>query len=263
MKRDYCVYLVTCTTNGKVYVGLTRYPKRRFKCHVYNAQSGRPGALYRGILAHGPDAFTFEVLRDGLTRKAACAEEMAQIAQRKCQHPDGYNLTAGGDGATGFVCTPEHRAKLSAAAKAAMADPALRARVSASLKGRVKTPEHLAKISKARTGSKNSPETRAKIFAANKGRVWSPEIIAKRAAALKGRKKPEHLRMRLGDMTRGVLKTAEHRKKLGDALRGRKLPPEHIENSAAARRGKPKSEAWKAKVRATMARKKAERESAR
>ena len=84
--------------------------------------------------------------------------------------------------------TPEeHAAKV----KKAMADPAVRAKISENGKGRVNSPEHRAAISKANIGRVISPEHRAIISERHKGKVTSDETKAKIAAKALGHKRNE------------------------------------------------------------------------
>jgi group I intron endonuclease len=254
--NDYCVYLLICTSTGKCYVGLTKAGvSKRFKAHVYNARAGKGGALYAAIRKYGPEAFTRETLLEGLTREEACEAEKALISERNTRCPNGYNVTVGGDGAVGLVCSDETRARMSETHKRRQADPALRERTSAALRGVPKREEHVRKVSLALVGKTHSPETRAKIVKALTGRKQSEETIAKRAEKLRGRKRPPELVEQLSARTRGVPKSAEHRQKLSEALTGRTLPADVRARISAATRGKPKSEEWKAKMRATLARK--------
>lgn len=252
MEKTFCVYLITCTASGKRYVGLTsRTAPKRFKTHVYNGLNGREGALYAAIRKYGPEAFVVKTVAEGLLRRDACEQEILHIRRFNTKSPNGYNLTDGGDGATGQAMSAETRARMSATHKARQADPELRRRTSEALKGVPKTPEHNAKVAAANTGKTHSEETRAKLAAAATGVKQSAETIAKRAEKLRGKIKPEHCRNRLGDWSRGRPKTDEQKRKISEALKGRKLSPEHIEAAAAGRRGKPKSDEWKAKIRVT------------
>jgi group I intron endonuclease len=212
---QYAVYLITCAASGKRYVGLTKTgAQKRLRTHIYNAYANQGGALYAAIRKYGCDAFSVEVLRDGLTQEQAEAAEIELIASHGTHAPGGYNITLGGEGAFGVVMSAETRSRMSEAHKLRQADPELRARTSAALTGKPKTAEHNAKVSAANIGKTVSPEARAKISAKLTGHVQSVETIEKRAAKLRGRKRSPHLAGRLGDLTRGVPKSAEQRAKL-------------------------------------------------
>jgi hypothetical protein len=89
--------------------------------------------------------------------------------------------------------SPEHRAKLSAAlmgnqcAAGHTCSPETRAKISAAQMGHAVSPETCAKLSAAHMGHTLSLEHRAKIGAAQMGHAVSPETRAKMSAAQKGR----------------------------------------------------------------------------
>lgn len=81
----------------------------------------------------------------------------------------------------GYAKTPEHRAKLAAAAKARWAEPGFRERALAGM-ARMNVPwteERRRKHVERVRGRKHTPESRAKISKGLKGRAVSPESIAK------------------------------------------------------------------------------------
>jgi hypothetical protein len=104
-------------------------------------------------------------LRENLSEADALALERTIIAAIGREVKDGplVNLTDGGDGESGYVFSPEARA-----------------RMSATRRGRKLTAEHRAKIGAAGKGRKYGPRTdeyRAKISASKKGRV-TPAMLA-------------------------------------------------------------------------------------
>lgn len=262
---SHCVYRIDCAATGKAYIGLTKAgAAKRFAAHKYNALTGRGGALYAAIRKHGVEAFSVCALEEGLTLEQACEREIALIAELGTRTPHGYNLAIGGDsGLVGYVASPETKARMSETHKRRQADPALRAKTSAALTGRKKSPEHVAKVSAALTGKTISEETKAKLRAANLGKKQSAETVAKRAEKMRGQKRSKAVCDAIGDRFRGKPKTDEQRRKISEALKGRTMSDERRRRLSEATRGKPKSEEWKAKMRATMARKREERELAR
>jgi len=257
---DYELYRVTCSANGKLYIGITKAgTAKRFRDHCYLARSGRRGALYNAMRLHGVGAFSVETLAVGLAHDDAAAREIAAIASQNTRVPAGYNICAGGKGAQGHFPTDETRALMSAAHTRRQADPLLRARTSAALAGVPKSAAHVAAVSAALTGKRHSAETKAKIKAARAQQTIPPESYARAAEARRGVPMSEEAKANMSAAQRGKTKSEDHKRKISDALRGRKLAPEHIAASAAARRGVPKSEEWKAKLRTTLARKRAEK----
>ena len=184
------IYLLTCTVNGKKYVGQTRQKLgRRITEHKRDSSINRPGVDH-AIFVHGWEKFTVEVLEicpvDKLNER-----EMFWIRELNTKAPNGYNLTDGGDGCTGYKHTAESRSKMSAnhADVSGEKNPQY---------GKHPSEETKAKISANHadvSGEKNpnygkpiSEEQKAKISAAHKGRKFgsrSPESKAKSSASLK------------------------------------------------------------------------------
>lgn len=95
------VYLITNTTNGQKYVGLTTGSiRKRWNEHKCAAKYDAIRPLYRAMRKHGVEAFTIEVL--------ATADTLDDLKRLECSfihelrtfapHGGGYNLTLGGDG---------------------------------------------------------------------------------------------------------------------------------------------------------------------
>jgi hypothetical protein len=80
------------------------------------------------------------------------------------------NLTDGGEGAQGMICSLETRLKISIAGKGAVRSQEFKEAVSRSLKGRPKDPASAAKSAASRKGWNPSDEVRAKMSAGQKRR---------------------------------------------------------------------------------------------
>jgi len=149
MKAHY-VYKITNTTNGKIYIGKSVDPTKRFDKHA-SAAKNKPKNQYfylqASINKYGKDAFSLEVIEKCDDAKSAYEREVYWIDHYQSTNPDrGMNLTFGGDGSRGH--------KLSDGAKAKIAD---------AQRGR-KMPEwHRQKVIAANTGIKRSEETRKKM----------------------------------------------------------------------------------------------------
>jgi hypothetical protein len=132
-----------------------------------------------------------------------------------------HNRTGGGDGVSGLIHTPEHRAKLSAAHKGKTLSPEHKAKISAGKKGIHRSPETKEKISAAQKGKTLSPETKEKISAAMKGKTCSTETKEKMSAANKGENNPNY----------GKTLSPETKEKISDAKKGTM----HITNGIQSR----------------------------
>jgi group I intron endonuclease len=189
------VYLITCTVNGKKYVGITKSDlATRWRGHRQCARMGVKTALYNAIRKHGADRFVIRVLATATTRKMLCALERAFIVALNTRAPNGYNLTAGGDGTSGM-------------------SPETRAIVSEKNRGRKHTDEVKRLISEAGRGRKHSPESREKISKKHVGKVLSEEHRRKMSEAAKRRAKPKRTPEHIAAMHDG-LRRANARRKL-------------------------------------------------
>jgi group I intron endonuclease len=156
-RKPYCVYKHTCP-NGKAYIGITcTGVSRRWR----NDGKGysRDSCFYNAIRKYGWDNIKHEVLYDGLSEQDAKQKEMELIAYCNTNNREhGYNLTAGGEGVTGYRHTDEYKEKL-------------RERLTGNgfWVGRKHTEETRKRMSAAQKGNKNnlgktrSEETRAKL----------------------------------------------------------------------------------------------------
>lgn len=121
-------------------------------------------------------------------------EKMSTASRGKKKSPEHVARVA--KAKTGFRHSDETRAKLSSqrlgrplshenkeSIRAAMADPEVRAKISAANRGRKLTPEHIEKVAAANRGRKLSAEHCAKISKANKGRQRTESHAANIAAS--------------------------------------------------------------------------------
>lgn len=244
------VYLVTNTVNGKKYVGITsKSLPHRWSQHCYLADRAteKSYAIHRAIAKYGRDAFTREVLATAQSMSDLNTLEIAAIAEHQSFGPNGYNMTAGGGGITGFFHSPETRAKI----QAAHADKRL-------------SPEHIAAIIKANTGRPMSEahkqvlrdrvisdEDRLARSARAKGNQWAKGVIRSPefCAAISERQIGRLLTVETKEKIRaaralqaptfgmkGKTHSEDTRKKMSDAKKGKKKSPETIERMRIAAR---------------------------
>ena len=187
------IYKITNTVNGKSYIGQTRQDAEKTRIPIHLTGKGNQ-ILKRAIEKYGKDAFTYEILHDGIIPEFLGDLEIEAIAKYDTVVPNGYNLTHGGEGG---IPSEETRKKLSGERNhfyGKKHSPETRRKLSEAAKGRVISEETRRKLSEARTGEKNhlygkrhSTETRRKISEAGKGRVISEETRRKLSEAGKGR----------------------------------------------------------------------------
>lgn len=93
------VYVITNTTDGKVYVGKSVMPAKRWEQHRNVARAGKKGRLYDALRADGTSAFEFTVVEECESEDASFDAERAWIARLGATDPKrGYNSTFGGNG---------------------------------------------------------------------------------------------------------------------------------------------------------------------
>lgn len=106
------IYIVTCTVTNKSYVGQARkyvtknkqswgYEKRWLR-HIYEAKINKKGKnqlLHQMIREHGKDAFELNKITE-CDIKDMDKLEKQYIQEYNTMHPNGYNMTSGGQGET-------------------------------------------------------------------------------------------------------------------------------------------------------------------
>lgn len=203
------IYVLT-SPSGKRYVGKSVNLRTRLRRYEHkNARVKQQRALWKALCKYPWDQWTVEY--ELMPVDALDDAEIATIARYNTCHGPGYNLTEGGEGASGRIATSETRAKLSAALKG-----------NTNHKGITHSSETRAKISAAMRGRTHSADTRAKIGAASKGRKCSAATRAQMAAIKRGKKRKPF--------------TAEHRANMSAAQKGRKLSVECIAKREATKK---------------------------
>ena len=224
------IYLIRNTLNGKCYIGKTTKDaiRIRIRDHI-----GGYGSLLiaRAVEKHGKDAFTFEILHDGIINELLDTYEIEAIKRYNTFNRDnGYNLTHGGDG---VMPTEDTRKKMSDAHKGKKLTLEHRRKIGEAGKGRRNSEETLQKMSEAQKGNKNhafgkhpSKESRQKMSEARKGnknhffgKTHSKEARRKISEAGKGRTPSEETRRKLSEANKGKTVSPETRRKLSEAAK--------------------------------------------
>lgn len=112
---SYEVYKVTNKVNNKVYIGITnKGAGARFKQHLFDAEHGSQYRFHRAIRKYGKENFEVSIIAFCNNVDELKENEIKFISEYESMNPDkGYNMTEGGDGAFGRVCTLETRLKIS------------------------------------------------------------------------------------------------------------------------------------------------------
>ena len=194
----------------KSYIGKTVDPDGRIRAHL-GARGGCP-VLCNAIKKYGADAFRVEFLEKDMPESVLSKMEILHIRFFDSKSPNGYNLTDGGEGLSGWKASAEIRRKQSEARRGER--------------------HHLY-------GKAHSQETRQKISDAHKGRKHSPETRRKMSEFRKGKKLSPHQKQKLLEANKGRKHSPETRQKISNSLKGKTLPPETRRKISEANKGKP------------------------
>ena len=107
------IYKITNTVNGKAYIGQTRHDAEKTRIRDHFAGNGSQ-LVKQAIEKYGKDAFTFEILHDGIIPEFLDDLEREYIEKYNTIVPHGYNLRTGGRGG---ACSEETQRKISEANK--------------------------------------------------------------------------------------------------------------------------------------------------
>ncbi len=234
------IYKITNTLNGKSYIGQTRHDavKTRIRDHL-RGKGSQP--VKDAIEKYGQDAFTFEILHDGIIPEFLDDLEKEVIAKFNTVSPHGYNLTEGGEGGSHCEIT---RQKLSEINKGKKHSEETKRKLSEAHQGQIpwnkgkthseeakrkmsennpmKRPEVRRKLSEANKGKKRSPlseEQRRKLSEANKGKVLSAETRRKISKANKGRVLSAETRRKISKAQKNMSHSEEAKRKISEAKR--------------------------------------------
>jgi group I intron endonuclease len=113
MNHHYSSYLITNIITNKRYVGITSTSlEKRWKRHCADSKHSTL-LLHRSIKKHGTQAFTVTLLEEYARKQEALEGERRLIQTYDTFGMNGYNMTLGGDGLTGYRFTIEQRKQFS------------------------------------------------------------------------------------------------------------------------------------------------------
>jgi group I intron endonuclease len=270
------IYRITCTANGKIYIGSAISLKVRRQHHWNRLKAKAHGNrhLQNAWNKHGPDAFTWDVIEFVATEQLIDREQHFIDQFDSCNPRLGFNISPTAGSCLGCKHTDEGKARKSAALKGKKKSPEAVEKVRLALLGKPGKPwteETRAKACAAMKGVKRSPEAcqrmrearlarpkrtlteeqKAKIAAANRGRTGSDKQRAAATKANQTRVWTEEARRKIGEANRGRIVSDDTRAKMSATRKGKKLKPlteEHKRRMSEARRGKPISKEHLAKM---------------
>jgi len=200
--RKGVVYEIRNKITNLPYIGVTfNEPEQRFSNHFYEAFGQRTSEcthLNRSIRKHGRDAFELILLYENVPVEYLGAMERVVISLYDSKN-NGYNLTDGGEGITGYKHTDEAKRKIGEASKGntyaagtkwtaerrvLMHDILIKQRHTPEMK------EHLRQVN---LGKKHSEETKDKLRKVNIGRKRPQWVKEKISASMKALRKRQRL----------------------------------------------------------------------
>jgi group I intron endonuclease len=198
------IYRAQNTLTGAVYIGKTiRDLQHRKHRHFSSVNAGSRTYFHNAIRKYGKDSFEWTVLTSTDSEKKLSVLERFYISAYSKMY-NLYNLTAGGEGASGRIYSDETRLKMSAAQKGKKRKPF--------------TEEHRARLAEA--GRKMSADRREKLAAVNKSRVYTDELREKLSKNMLGKKHSLETKAKMSFNKKGKPKSEEHRAKLSALPRG-------------------------------------------
>ena len=120
----FYIYKITNKINNKIYIGKSKNPNFRFKRHLYVANHPNTGLnqfqpIHAAIVKYGKENFSLDIIDECSSETEIFKKEIYWISYYKSNmtiYPNtGYNLTNGGEGASGLSPSLETRYKISLA----------------------------------------------------------------------------------------------------------------------------------------------------
>lgn len=225
--------------SGKKYIGITNKLKKRFQGHVAATRAGSTLPVHQAFSLYGERSVTMEVIGESYTRDKIAWMEIDAIALHRTLAPYGYNISVGGD--RGGMDSPEVRARVSASLKGKYSEkqkasrtcPLFKERLSLSLEAFWAIPGNKDAASKKQKGRKFTTEHCAAISASKSGDNFTPEYAAF-MAWLRSRKNPnvsESTRAKLSKALKGKPRSESCKEKMRETL---SLPGMREKRRAAA-----------------------------
>lgn len=174
------IYKITCTANGKFYIGSAVNLYQRWNRHQSELRSGKHQNphLQNAWNKYGGDRFVFEVLEYVMSFAVLEREQYWLDKLKPYDANTGFNIALDASSPMrGRVFSPESREKLRLTHLGKPKSPEAIERSAAKRRGRKIPDDQKEKMRQAKLGKKASPETRAKLSAARKGKKLSKGIV--------------------------------------------------------------------------------------
>ncbi len=201
------VYKITCTANGKVYVGSAIDVKSRIRNHKssLNCDRHHNSHLANAWRKYGAETFLFEIIEE-IDDTARLIEREQWWIDRLDTVKSGFNIRPRAESCRGIKHSEQSKQNMSKAQKGLKKKPLneeQRRHISEIHRGKTLTEEHRQKISKAMSGRKCKPMTE--------------EHLANLSKARKGKRFTEEHKRKLSEARKGIVFSEEHRRNLSEA----------------------------------------------
>jgi len=261
-----CIYLFTNRMNGKQYVGKTKWDLMK-RDHAAEVRGGSQRLFIRALRKYGMGLFDSSVLFESEDEQLLFKAEREAIQYLETKHPNGYNLTDGGEGSSGYIFTEEDRQKVSKGLKGKRKSESHRESMRRAWRKRVRgqkrkplSQQTKERISNALLGNKNGLRNQGPLGKTpwNKGKTFSEESRRKMSESHKGKRLSAETKAKLSKALKGRVFTEEHKAKLslsqiGNKKRlGKKNSPEHNAKIGKGNKGKIRSIETREKISQTL-----------
>lgn len=226
------IYKLTCTNNGKIYIGKSVNIHKRLIAHKSCSKKSKGICFLQNVLIkHGWDSFSVEILEvfenfdklvDNnklLTREAYYIELFDSTNKDK-----GYNICKFSIERKGITRTPHSEET--------------KEKLRQSHLGKKLSEEHKEKLRQSHLGKSLSSETKEKIRLGNLGRLVSDDTKIKNAQASKGRTHSIETKEKIGRSSKGRKHSDESKEKMSKANLGKIVSEETKEKMRQAKRKK-------------------------